>query len=180
MTVVAGSKEDGDQPLISVSGATAITPHNQALYEFGKDELIKSIANGRDFVKSMVTVSTGAVAVYTGLVKFVLGDKFIPTGSGSLGIFALNIPVSLPVLFAAPAVLFLISSVIFAWAAMPRAGTVSLDLPAQISTYHDSTLLDLIRKLRVGFVVFCLANLVALVVLLNAIQPQVPQVFRVI
>src|SRR5437879_5921780 len=79
---------------VVIATARAITPHSQAVYDAGKDELVKSIPVARDFSRSMVTVSTGAIATYIAILKFVLGDKFVPPGAVTLAFGPINVAVS--------------------------------------------------------------------------------------
>ena len=61
---------------ISVENVEKTTPHNKALYEAGKSLLIDSINTGREFCKFMITISTSAIPIHLGLLKFVLPEKY--------------------------------------------------------------------------------------------------------
>jgi hypothetical protein len=100
---------------IELEEVSAVTPHNRALYEAGKTLLIESITTGREFCKFMISVSTGAIPIYLGLLKFVLPEHYIL--SLEQGIFAV-----------VPAVFFLTASVIFAIGYYPQAGRFYLDI----------------------------------------------------
>src|SRR5690242_18221621 len=57
---------------IQVGPAEPVSPHNQALYEAGKQMLVESISVGREFCKFMVGVSTGAIPLYLALLQLAL------------------------------------------------------------------------------------------------------------
>ena len=100
-----------------------LTPKNKALYEAGKKLLIDSINAGRDFCKTMITVSIGAIPVYLALLEFFLGkDK-----NGTLWINGIT--------YLVPPALFLIATAVFSYCYFPRVRRVSLDLPEEIENY---------------------------------------------
>ncbi len=62
-----------------------------------------------------------------------------------------SLTVALPVLLFLAALLFIVSSVIFTWAAMPQAGSASLDELEQVAAQHKSRVRHLTWTLRGGF-----------------------------
>jgi hypothetical protein len=118
---------------------------DQAIYDASKTIQGESPATARNFASSMITTSTGGVALYFTILKYFIGDK-IPTNFG----FA--------ALSATPAFLFLIASIIFLFAFISRQSYVSLDIPQQFGDEMDR----LIRKReawnRVGLTFFVLGT----------------------
>ena len=66
-----------DPEKIEVSNVVQTTPHNDAIYEAGKTLLIDSITTGREFCKFMITMSTSAIPIYLGLLKFFVHFLFL-------------------------------------------------------------------------------------------------------
>ena len=131
---------------ISVESVEATTPHNKALYEAGKSILIDSITTGREFCKFMITLTTSAIPVHLGLLKFFLTDKYTLT-------FHQDLIVTIP------SILFLIASIIFTFGYYPKIGKFSLDIIQEIDNERTKTIKRR-RKLTIwGFAVFAFAIL---------------------
>ena len=126
---------------VNVEDISIITPHNKALYEAGKTILVQSITVSRDFCKFMITLSTSAIPIHLGLLKFVVPEHY--TLNLCQGIFA-----------SIPSFLFLISAIIFTFGYYPKTGIVSLDIPMQINREITKTLSDRKRINLIGFLVF--------------------------
>jgi hypothetical protein len=149
---------------VITASAQPVTPHNQALYEAGKQMLIASIDVGREFCKFMVGVSTGAIPLYLALLQLALPKDFRP--SWTRGIVEI-----------APAVVFLLAAGAFAFGVFPRTGTFSLDVPDQI----DEARTKAINWRRIWaitgsalFGVAALASIVATVASLRVKTPAQP------
>jgi len=119
------SKKAGNN--IKVSNVVSTTPHNEAIYEAGKTLLVESITTGREFCKFMITMSTSAIPIHLGLLKFVLPEKY--TLSLSQGIFAVI-----------PAFVFLIAAIIFTLGYYPQMGNFSLDIVEEIEAEREKTI----------------------------------------
>ena len=136
-----------------------ITPHNKALYEAGKTLLIDSITTGREFCKFMISVSSGAIPIYLGLLKFVLPEHY-------------SLSFKQGVLIIAPAFLFLFASVVFALGYYPQVGAFSLDIPQEIENERMKT----IRKRRnltwFGFIVFLAGNVWAIITVVSNLSTE--------
>lgn len=130
---------------IEVVGVSAVSPHNRALYEAGKALLIESITTGRQFCKFMISVSTGAIPIYLGLLKFVLPEHY--TFSLGRGILVVG-----------PAILFLIASVVFTVGYFPQVSRFSLDIPAEIERERKKTIQRRTKLTRLGFIIFLVAT----------------------
>ena len=135
---------------VEVEEVSAVTPHNRALYEAGKALLVESITTGREFCKFMISMSTGAIPIYLGLLKFVLPEKYVL--SVKQGIIAII-----------PAILFLVASVIFVSGYLPQAGRFSLDIPSEIERERTKTIQSRAILTRVGFGIFSIGTLAAIV-----------------
>ena len=55
-----------------VQQVSVISPHSKALFETGKAILLDSVSTGREFCKSMIGTSTGAIPIYLGILTFLL------------------------------------------------------------------------------------------------------------
>jgi hypothetical protein len=131
---------------VEVSNVGARTPHNEGLYDAGRALLVESVAVGREFCKSMITVSSSAIPIYVGLVGLTVGDNFHPTVGQGL------------VLLLGPVVL-LGAATVFALGYFPKQVAFSLDLPGEI----EAARLAIVRKRQrlaiIGFVL-CVAGVV--------------------
>lgn len=134
------------KPSGTVEQVSAMTPHNQAIFEAGKSLITESITTGREFCKFMITVSTSAIPIHLGLLKFVLPDKY--TLSFLQGLFGII-----------PAVVFLFSSIIFTIGYFPQVGTFSLDYPSEIERERNKTIKSRMTLIIIGFSVFAIASL---------------------
>lgn len=134
---------------IKLERVFAVTPHNRALYEAGKTLLIESISTGKEFCKFMISVSTGAIPIYLGLLKFVLPESF------TFSIWQIT-------LATVPTILFLIASVVFAVGYFPRSGRLSLDIVDEIE--RERTRMIRIRTILgwAGFSIFLIGVLIAI------------------
>jgi hypothetical protein len=131
---------------IEVSQIVDTSPHNEAIYEAGKSLLIESITTGRDFCKFMITMSTSAIPIYLGLLKFVMPEKY--TLTLNQGIYAVI-----------PAIVFLISAIIFTVGYYPQAGNFSLDIIEEIEREREKTIRKRKNLTWIGFSFFLLGLL---------------------
>jgi hypothetical protein len=126
-----------------------LSPHNEALYETGKEMLKGSISTGRDFCKFMITVSTGAIPIYLGLLKFVLPE---------------NITLSLSKLFLSvvPPFFFLISAIVFILGYFPQVDYFSLDIINQIKQAYEKTVIKRKKFINFGIILFLIGTVFAI------------------
>ena len=143
-------------PVAAVTAISPLTPHNKALYDAGKALLVESIEVGREFCKFMIGVCSGAIPIYLGLLKFLLPEHY--TLSWEQGL-----------VFAAPTVLFLVGSVVFAIGYFPQQGHLSLDLPSEIERERSITIQRRRRLAFLGFSAFVLGTVAAVVVAIWAL-----------
>lgn len=141
---------------IEVESAGAVSPHNQALYEAGKNMLVESINIGRDFCKFMTTTTIGAIPTYLALLKLVLPKNYVLKSYDDF-------------LFFLPAALLLVSTIVFVIGYFPQKGTLSLDLPAEIERERSATINHRQRYATCGFLVFSIAVVLAIWICVNAI-----------
>jgi|SRR6516165_6121189 hypothetical protein len=135
------------------------------MYEAGKDILTRSLTGGRDFSKSMVTVSSGGIAVYLALLRFVVGDKYVPSGTTTVPLAVVDWQLPTPLAVVLPGFLFLVSSVLFAWAAMPKETQMSLDDTTSIETARAKLLSGMKWATRVAFLLFTVASAASLLLI---------------
>ncbi len=130
----------------TVIQSAAISPHSKALYEAGKNILINSLEAGREFCKSMIGTSTGAIPVYLGILTFMLPEKYV------LGVNA-------GWLIALPAFGFLIAAALFVFGYFPTMGNISLDDIDEID--HERTRIIKRRMIFIisGAIVFAVSTL---------------------
>jgi hypothetical protein len=123
---------------IDVSEGRPVGLHNEALVEAGKALMISSVDVGRDFCKSMIATSTGAIPIYVALVAFSVGKDFRPDfGQGILLMLA---PIAL-----------LLSAVAFAYGYFPASLDFSVEVVDQIATARTATINKRIRWSAIGF-----------------------------
>ena len=60
-------------PELIEGSVQSITPHNEAVYEAGKELLKNSPDTGRDFCKFMTTISIGAIPIYLSIFFILRG-----------------------------------------------------------------------------------------------------------
>lgn len=142
--------ENQGMELLEVS---AVTPHNRALYEAGKMLLTDSITTGRDFCKFMISLSTGAIPIYLGLLKFVLPEHY--TLSLQQGVLAII-----------PVVLFLIASIVFTIGYYPQVSQFSLDVIDEIEKERTRTIFRRKKLSLIGFSIFLIGTVNAIVTII--------------
>ena len=129
--------------------ARPLSPHNRALYETGKDMMKNSISTSRDFCKFMITLSTGAIPIYFGLLKFVLPEDLT---------FTLN----QKLLLSLSPFVFLISELIFILGYFPKVDSLSLDIIEEIMKSYEQTLSERRKYTNVGIILFFFGNLLSI------------------
>jgi hypothetical protein len=134
---------------VEVQQVSAISPHSKALYEAGKALLLDSVTTGREFCKSMIGTSTGAIPLYLGLLTFLLPEKFVLGFAGGLTI-------------AAPAIGFLLAATLFTLGYLPVSGKFSLDLIEEIEQALEKNLAYRKRFIWSGLTVFIVSTLLAI------------------
>jgi hypothetical protein len=127
-----------------------VSPHNKAVYDAGKTMLVDSISIGREFCEAMIKISTGAIPIYLGILVFILPENY------SLGI-------GFGTAVALPAIAFLFASVVFTIGYLPVTSYFSLDIVEEIEYERNKVVRRRSRLIKVGFTVFVLATLLAIV-----------------
>ena len=137
------SKKDEKPSSIRVieGSEQAITPHNQAVYEAGKGLLTKSPEVGRDFCKTMITVSTGAIATFVGLFKYTLPEGTILKAIEK-------------VILVTPLVLFLAAAMIFVLGLLPQSHEISLDDVTKTNEILKEIISDRRKIITIGVIFF--------------------------
>jgi hypothetical protein len=108
-------------------------------YEAAKKMRIDSLATGREFSRSMISLCASGVPVYLGLLKFVL-----PAGYSFEFIDGL--------LSISPAILFLVGTVIFAVASYPQVRGLNLD---DYNAITEVLTFLVLRHRRLNFIALC-------------------------
>jgi hypothetical protein len=94
-----------------------------------------------DFCRTMLTTSTGAVAVYFAVLKYIGTERIDETFQGKFGLV--------------PPILFLIAAVIYVAALRPTLGAIGTD--KEFEQLHNRRLRTLAVLLNIGTAVFLLA-----------------------
>jgi hypothetical protein len=147
---------------VTVSGTQGITPHNQGLFEAGKQMLVDSVSVGREFCKFMVGVSSGAVPVYLALLALALPKDYRPVWWWK------------GVVLVVPGLVFLVASAVFAFGVFPRTDTFSLDVPAEIEKARNDAMSTRGLLSTAGFVLFGIGTLASIVMVIGALRVQAP------
>lgn len=149
------TKPDNEKLSPSKAGyrISSISPHNKAIYEAGKKMLVDSIDVGREFCKSMITVSTGAIPVYIALLK-VVGVESTSRFSNTLN-----------VLFILPCMFFLSGTVVYIIGYFPRAGIFSLDVVEEVNDARKRLILRRRRMIVLATCLFVIGMFIAIIML---------------
>jgi hypothetical protein len=124
----------------------------QSWRETAKKARIDSLSTGREFSKSMISLSAGAIPVYLALLKLVLPDSFKFSSWGGLVTML-------------PAFLFLFGVILFAIAYYPPARGVDFDDDNDIVNFI-SFLMERRTRLNIaGLIVFVLGNALGILVI---------------
>jgi hypothetical protein len=132
---------------------SVVSPHNKAVYEAGKKLLIDSIDIGRDFCKSMITISTGSIPIYIAMLKLAGVESF---GNSSFTFLIRFIYIS-------PCIFFLTASIIFVVGYFPNTGKFSLDIIQEIESARRNMIKRRMRFIIIGVATFSIAVFIAFV-----------------
>ena len=136
---------------------TSVSPHNKAVYEAGKKMLTDSIDVGRDFCKTMITISTGAIPIYISILKLIgvqkIGDISFTTAFGLLA--------------TSPCLLFLVASIVYILGYFPGRGEFSLDIIQEIDAARRRIIQRRMRLIILATVLFSLSVVLSFVTLLD-------------
>jgi|SRR5262245_15697743 len=139
---------------VGAAGSGSAQPSDKAGSAADSDEYtewVKSSRNtGLDFGKTMLTASSGAVAVYFAVLNYLGTSKISKSISGILG--------------ALPPILFLASTAVFAAALRPRLAPLTR---RHFQSFKDDRLRQLNRLLLIGTALFVVALAVALSVYID-------------
>lgn len=148
--------DETEQELITVESISELTPHNEALYEAGKKLLTESITVGRDFCKSMISINTGAIPIYLGILVFLLPEDYL-----------LGVPRGIIIII--PPLLYLLATIIFAFGYLPRTSEFSLDVVDEIAKERQIAISRMKRFIYAGFSCFAAATVMAITVIISNI-----------
>jgi hypothetical protein len=147
---------DADDHLIVVKAGDALplSPQHRIIQATGQDLIRQSLATGQEFCKSMISTCTGAIPLYIALFTFA-----VPTRKTSGGYVLIA---TLPPLF------YLAAMIMFAAGYQPISGHLSLDVLEEIERFRDRTIRRRSNLIKAGFSLFCLATLLASLVIIIA------------
>ncbi len=120
-----------------------LSPHDEAMLECGKAMLADSVKTSRDFCKYMISVSTGSIPIYLGLLGLLAPKDFVAPLGKEVWIFV-------------TAGLFLLASIIFVIGYFPQSSRISLDDLKKVKKERDKTLITRQIMSWLGFAFFLL------------------------
>lgn len=127
----------------TVTGVSGLTPRTEGLLEAAKDLLVQSVTVGRDFCKSMIEFSTGAIAVYTALLTFGWPEKYTLDQNEKLAAVA-------------PALVFLAATILAAIGYFPRLGKMNLNSVSGIEEARSKIVGQRALWGGLAFLTFCI------------------------
>lgn len=134
---------------VEVLHAEPLSPHIKALYEAGKAMLIDSLVTGREFCKSMIGITTGAIPLYLGILTFIMPKEYI-LGRAAGGLIAL------------PSIGFLITTLVFVAGYLPLNNKISLDNLDEIENERNRIMTHRKRFIYIGMFLFSISTLGAI------------------
>jgi hypothetical protein len=149
MMATTKPKKKDNESSIQVISVTDVSPHSKALYEAGKSLLIDSVTTAREFCKSMITISTGAIPIYLGMLSYLLPKDYKLGANAGITI-------------AVPAIGFLIAALIFVGGYLPITSKFSLDIIEEIEHERDKVINHRRKFVWSGVIVFILSALAAI------------------
>lgn len=129
-----------------------LTAHEEAILEAGRRLMVESIDVSRDFAKQMITVTSGAIPIYLGLLSIAKLQQRAPAT-----LF----------LSSMPAVSFFLSALFFVLALLPREGFFSLQIINEVRNARNKLLRRRRRWIMAGLTVFGVGVLSAIAVTLS-------------
>ena len=146
------SNDKKKYPEIVIESLGPLSPHDEALFEAGKEMLKTSINTSRDFCKYMITISTGAIPIYLGLLNLVLPD-FSKFGFNQILLFI-------------PPFIFLLCEIIFILGYFPQVDYFSLDIIEELKNSYETTITKRKMYTNVGIGVFLLGNILSIMAII--------------
>jgi hypothetical protein len=142
--------------LLKVESSSALTPHNRVIFKTGKKLLTTSIKTGKDFCKSMITISTSAIPIYISILGF--------TNTGLLNKGTLMV-----LIVSLPALLFLSTAIVFMYGYKPFESQFSLEIIEEIQQEINRVTARINRLINIGVALFSTATVVAIGICLYSI-----------
>lgn len=141
---------NSEPPPVRVINVAALSPSTEAIYEVGKKMLADSIDVGRDFSKFMISLASGGIPIYVGLLGLLGAKEFTSLA------------------FYAPPALLVASVVLFVIAYFPRYGRYSLEISEEIEAARTRAVQGRNGLLRAGLAVFLVAVALSAGIILHA------------
>lgn len=147
------TKTEEENVIIDVKDVDAVSPHNQALYDVGRELIRQSLTVGRDYCRFMITTSLSAIPIYLAIIAFSIPDNT-----------ALDISTKIYLII--PVTLFLAASLIFTRGYFPVMKSFSLDIIDEIEFVRSQTIRKRYILIRVGMTLFLIAILIACIMII--------------
>lgn len=122
----------------------AITPVGEALFETGKKIFGDSRSSLRDFSQFMTSISSAAIATYTGLIAFELPEN-------------VTFGTTQKIFLAAPALVLIFCIVLFVFIFQPKVGSLQLDALEDIMEKHQKIMNLRSNQIQMGMYLFIAA-----------------------
>ena len=147
------TKTEEENVIIDVKDVDAVSPHNQALYDVGRELIRQSLTVGRDYCRFMITTSLSAIPIYLAIIAFSIPENT-----------ALDISTKIYLII--PVTLFLAASLIFTRGYFPVMKSFSLDIIDEIEFVRSQTIRKRYILIRVGMTLFLIAILIACIMII--------------
>jgi hypothetical protein len=145
-----GIMEDHSKSAMAVvTDIAGRTVQDAAMEEFGRMLLLNSVEDGRSFCHQMITIATGAIPVYLGLLKLWYPNDDIAIASQNI-------------FFAVPVILFLLAAISFSLGYIPLGYEPSIGNLASIEDTRSKLMHHRSLWGWIGYLLFCLGILVSI------------------
>jgi hypothetical protein len=132
--------------------AEPLSIHDEAIVEAGRRLLVESVDVTKNFAQQMITISTGAIPVYVALL-------------GLAGLRQRN--TTTLVLASLPSIAFLVSTLCFVLALLPRKEYLSVQMLDRIQEARGNLLRTRYRWIILGLAIFGLSIMSSIIVVLT-------------
>lgn len=140
-----------ENPKDIVAEASSPTIQDEALLEAGRRLLLNSVDDSRNYCQQMIGITIGAVPVYLAILKL-----WFPDGK------------EVGVLFAAPALLFILAAVSFSVGYLPQQYEMNIGNLQSIEDVRSKLMSYRARWAFIGFSLLCFGIIAGLISLLLA------------
>jgi hypothetical protein len=142
-------------PTESVVPGECPTIHDEGVLEAGKKLLLNSVDDSRDYCRHMISLSTGAIPAYLAILKLWFPEDNV-------------VPVGIRVFFAVPVIAFLLATLFFSSGYLPEKYEINVGNERYIEEVRSTLMRNRAVCGSVGFTLFCLGTVIAVVLVVFA------------